>query len=103
VLSSCKLTLLLRLLLLLLLPTLLLQPTYEERAAAMEEVLVWFLFAIPRARGRPVDAWCSRPDGAAVRRAAQAALVAEQVQLDGMLASSVYVFVRFKVEETLHT
>jgi hypothetical protein len=45
----------------------------------MEEVLVWFLFAIPRARGRPVDAWCSRPDGAAVRRAAQAAAVAEQV------------------------
>jgi hypothetical protein len=74
VLFRCKLTLLA-----LLLPTLLLQPTYEERAAAMEEVLVWFLFAIPRARGRPVDAWCSRPDGAAVRRAAQAALVAEQV------------------------
>jgi hypothetical protein len=47
----------------------------------MEEVLVWFLFAISRARGRPVDAWCSRPDGAAVRRAAQAALVAEQVWL----------------------
>lgn len=58
---------------------LLLQPTYEERAAAMEEVLQWFMVAIPRARGRPVDAWCSRPDGAAVRRAAQAALIAEQV------------------------
>jgi hypothetical protein len=45
----------------------------------MEEVLQWFMFAIPRARGRPVDAWCSRPDGAAVRRAAQAAMIAEQV------------------------
>jgi hypothetical protein len=45
----------------------------------MEEVLHWFMFAIPRARGRPVDAWCSRPDGAAVRRAAKAAMIAEQV------------------------
>ncbi|WIA20226.1 hypothetical protein OEZ85_006067 [Tetradesmus obliquus] len=62
------------------LPSLILElsPTYEERAAAMEEVLQWFMVAIPRARGRPVDAWCSRPDGAAVRRAAQAALIAEQ-------------------------
>lgn len=39
---------------------------------------MWFMFAIPRARGRPVDAWCSRPDGAVVRRAAVAAAVAQQ-------------------------
>lgn len=54
------------------------QPTYEERAAAMEEVLYWFKFVIPRARARPVDAWCSKPDGPAVRRAAIAASVAQQ-------------------------
>lgn len=54
------------------------QPTYEERAAAVEDLLCWFMFAIPRARARPVDAWCSQPDGPSVRRAALAASVAQR-------------------------
>lgn len=58
----------------------LVQPTYEQRAAAMEEVLRWFMVFIPAARARPVDAWCSRPDAGAARRAAAAAAVAEQVR-----------------------
>lgn len=44
----------------------------------MEEVLCWFMFAIPRARARPVDAWCSQPDGPSIRRAAVAAAAMQQ-------------------------
>lgn len=55
-----------------------LQPTYVERAAALEETLRWFMFAIPRARAPPVDAWCCKPDGSALRRAAVSAAIAQQ-------------------------
>jgi E1A-binding protein p400 len=36
------------------------------------------MFAIPRARGQALDAWCCTPDGTALRRAAVAASVARQ-------------------------
>jgi E1A-binding protein p400 len=57
---------------------LLFQPTYVERAAALEGVLREFMFAIPKARAPPVEGWCCKPDGSTVRRAALAAAVAQQ-------------------------
>lgn len=55
-----------------------LQPTYVERAAAMEDTLREFMFAIPKARAPPVEAWCCKPDGSTLRRAAVSAAVAQE-------------------------
>lgn len=49
----------------------------------MEGVLREFLFAIPKARAPPVEGWCCRPDGSALRRAAAAASVAQQAWFAG--------------------
>jgi E1A-binding protein p400 len=44
----------------------------------MEGVLREFLFAIPKARAPPVEAWCCKPDGSALRRAAAAAALTQR-------------------------
>jgi E1A-binding protein p400 len=44
----------------------------------MEGILREFLFAIPKARAPPVEAWCCKPDGSALRRAAAAAALAQR-------------------------
>jgi E1A-binding protein p400 len=44
----------------------------------MENTLREFMFAIPKARAPPVEAWCCKPDGSALRRAAVSAAVAQE-------------------------
>lgn len=46
--------------------------------ALFQDVIVEFMFAIPKARAPPPLVWCGRPDVSAVRAAANAAFIADQ-------------------------
>jgi hypothetical protein len=55
-------------------------PTYEERAAACEDMIREYKFYVPQARSTTPSVWCTTPDMATVRRAAEASFIGQQVR-----------------------
>jgi hypothetical protein len=54
--------------------------TYEQMAEESAGLVREYMFYVPRARTVRPTVWCSRPDRAAVQRAAMAAKAVQQVR-----------------------